>query len=96
MRLNVGVFRSEKFFCAVSCEIFDFVHEFATAVITLAGVAFGVFVCRNPARRKQNGFAYDIFGRDKFDSVSLAVKFSFRGGCDIRIVIFKFFEKVHV
>ncbi len=44
VRLHVGVSSAEQAFGSVTGEIFDRVNIFAAAIITHAGVAFGVFV----------------------------------------------------
>ena len=43
--LNVCVFCSEKLFCTLNCERFHNVHIFAAAVITLARIPLGIFIC---------------------------------------------------
>ena len=44
VRLYIGPFGTEDLFQAVNGDLFALVHHFATTVITLAGVAFSVFV----------------------------------------------------
>ena len=44
VRLHVGVFGSEELLGAIAGEVLDHVGEFASAVVTLAGIALGVLV----------------------------------------------------
>ena len=75
MRLNVGVFRSEQFFCSFDGYVFDDVHIFAAAVISSSGVALGVFVGKHRAGCKQHRFRHYVFRRYKFDICALTIKF---------------------
>ena len=61
VRLDVGVIGAEKFFGAIDGEMFGDVHEFAAAVIALAGIAFGVFVGEHRAHGFHDGFGDEIF-----------------------------------
>jgi hypothetical protein len=42
--LYVGVGRTKELFDAIACEVFDLVDPFTATVVTVARVAFGVFV----------------------------------------------------
>ena len=77
MRLNVGIGAVEKFFGAVDGKLFGNVDEFATAVITFAGITFGVFVRQNGALSLHDRTAHDIFRRDEFKLVALTIEFIF-------------------
>ena len=66
MRLHVGVLGAEELFRAIASEILDDVDELATAVVALAGIAFGVLVRENAAGRFQNGFGGEVLARDQF------------------------------
>src|SRR5260370_14074188 len=68
MRLNVGVFRAEEFFGAIDRELFDLVRVFAAAVVTLARIALGVLVGKNPSHGFENGFGDEIFRWDEFEA----------------------------
>src|SRR5260370_1813003 len=75
MRLNVGVFRAEEFFGAIDRELFDLVRVFAAAVVTLARIALGVLVGKNPSHGFENGFGDEIFRWDEFEAGGLAPGF---------------------
>ncbi len=44
MRLHVGVFRAEEFFCAIDGELLHFVGVLATAVVAFSRIALGVLI----------------------------------------------------
>ena len=49
MRLHVGVLRPEQLPGPLDGQVFGHVHIFAAPVVTLAGIAFGVFVGHDAA-----------------------------------------------
>src|SRR5260370_9641744 len=75
MRLNVGVFRAEEFFGAIDRELFDLVRVFAAAVVTLARIALGVLVGKNPSHGFETGFGDEIFRWDEFEAGGFAPGF---------------------
>ena len=44
--LYVGILSSEKFLDAVDGKLFGFVDYLTSAIVTVAGIAFGIFVCQ--------------------------------------------------
>ncbi len=44
MRLYIGIFRTENFLDAVDCQLLGLVHYLAAAIITVAGIPFGILV----------------------------------------------------
>jgi len=64
MRLDVGVFGAEQLLGAIDRELLDLVGVFAAAVVTLAGIAFGVLVGEDGAHGFENGFGDEVFGGD--------------------------------
>ena len=44
MRLHVGVIGAEQGFGAVDGQLLGFIDKLSAAVVTFAGIAFGVFV----------------------------------------------------
>ena len=77
MRLNVGISAVEQLFGAVDSKLFGNVDKFTTAVVTLTGIALGVFVCKNRALRLHDRLAHDVFRCDKFKLIALAIEFIF-------------------
>ena len=75
MRLDVRVFRAEKLFRSFDGEPLDAVYILAAAVISLARVAFCIFVGEDRTRGFQHSFRNEIFGRDEFESGSLPAYF---------------------
>ena len=57
VRLHVGMFGAKDLLGAIDCELLDLVGEFASAVVALAGIPFGVLVRRDRADRFQHGGA---------------------------------------
>ena len=75
MRLHIGMLRPEKLFGTVNRQLFDNINLMTAAIVTLAGIAFGVFVGHDRALRFQNGAGDNVFRRDQFDFVALATEF---------------------
>ena len=64
MRLHVGVLGAEQGLRAVDRQLLGAVHEFAAAVVALAGIALGVFVGEHRAHRFEHRFGNEIFRRE--------------------------------
>jgi len=75
MGLYVGVAGIEQLFRAVDCELFRNVHEFATAVIALAGVALRVLIGEHRTLGLEYGRADVVLGCDQLDMGFLAPVF---------------------
>ena len=73
MRLHVDVFGAEKLFGAVAGDVFDFIGEFAAAVIALAGIALGVLVGEDAAGGFEHGFRGEVLAGDQLKLAVLAV-----------------------
>ena len=43
--LHVGILRAEKLLCAFDGKHFGFIHKFAAAIVTPAGIALGILIC---------------------------------------------------
>ena len=61
------------------------VHELASAVIALSGIAFGVLVGQYRAGGLQDGGADEVFGGDEFEAVGLTSGLVADGIGDVRI-----------
>src|ERR1035438_4178747 len=72
VRLHVGVLGAEQLLGAVACQVLHYVGKFASAVIALAGIAFGVLVGEDGASRLQLGLADKVFRSDKLQAFVLA------------------------
>ena len=75
VRLHVDVLGVEELFGAVAREVFHFIGILAAAVITLAGIAFGVLVGEDAAGGFEHGFRGEILARDQFDLAVLPTRF---------------------
>jgi len=75
MRLHVGVLGSKQFFGAVDGQLLHFVGILAAAVVTLARIAFGVFVGEDGAHRFEHRFGDEIFRGDQLESGGLPPRF---------------------
>jgi len=89
--LHVGEIAAEQFLGALDRQVFDDVGIFAAAVITLARIAFGIFVGEDRSGRFEHGEARDIFRRDQFDLGLLAMQFLADRRIDFRIGAFQMF-----
>ncbi|MNX93962.1 hypothetical protein D3C86_1261770 [compost metagenome] len=85
MRLHIGEFRTEELLQPVDGDLFDLVDKFAAAVITLAGIALGIFVGQHRALSRQNIGGNDVFRSDELDLRFLAVEFLGDGVSDHRV-----------
>ena len=79
MRLDVGVLGAEQLFRPVDGELLDDVHAFAAAVVTLAGIAFGVLVGEHRAGGFENRRRDKILAGDQFDVLLLALQLALDG-----------------
>ena len=76
---------AEELLGAVARQVLHHVGELASAVITLAGIALGVFVGEDRARRLEHGFADKVLRGDQLQPLVLAALFVFDGLRDFRI-----------
>ena len=95
MRLNVGVLAIEQFFRAIDRELLDHVDKLATAVITLAGIAFRILIRKNAALRLEHRAAHNVFGRDELEFVALAIELAFDCRKHLGINLFQFVHQIH-
>ena len=77
MRLNIRIFHPEKFFRTVNRQSLNFVHHFATAVISSSRITFCIFIGEDASHRFHYMIRNKIFWCDKFYSVSLSLSFLF-------------------
>ena len=85
MRLHVGMLSAKELLGAVARQVLDHVGEFASAVIALAGIAFGVLVGEDRACRLKHGFAHEVLRGDQLQAFVLAPLFVFDGLRNFRI-----------
>src|SRR5579864_6789125 len=85
VRLDVGVLGAEQLLRARDRERLGDVHEFATTVIPLPGIALGVLVRHHRPGRLEHGQADEVLGRDELEAVFLAVDFVRDGRRDVGI-----------
>ncbi len=80
--LDVGMGRAEQFFDPIDGDLFDFVHEFAAAVVALAGQTFRVLVGQHRSLRRHHGGGGEILAGDQFQVILLALEFLANQGGD--------------
>lgn len=85
MRLDIGVLGAEELFGAFAGEVFDDVHVLAAAVITFAGVTFGVLVGEDAAGGLEDGFGGEVFAGDELEAAVLALQLAADGAPDVGI-----------
>ena len=73
--LYIDMVSAEEFLRSVDGQLFYYVYVFAAAVVSLARIAFCVFVGEDAALGFHDGVADNIFRRNHFQFVSLAVQF---------------------
>ena len=79
VRLYVRMISAKQLLRAIDGRLLDDVGPFAAAVITLAGIAFGVLVRKHRAHRFKYGFADEVLAGDQFQSIRLARNFVVNG-----------------
>ena len=75
MRLHVGMIGPEKLLGTVDRQLLDHVHVFASAIVTAAGVALGVFVGQDRTGGLAHGGRSEILRGDHLQLVDLPVIF---------------------
>ena len=85
VRLHVGVLGAEELLGAVARQVLHHVGEFASTVIALAGIAFGILVGEDRAGRFQHGLADKILRGDQLQAFVLAALFVLNRLRDVRI-----------
>src|SRR5687767_235887 len=61
MWLHIGILGAIKLLYAIARKIFDDIDELASAVVTLARIAFGVLIGKYAALRFEHGAGNEIF-----------------------------------
>ena len=87
MRLHVGVLRSEQLLGSVSRQVLHDVGKFATTVIALAGIPFGILIGEHRPHCFKHRFADEVLGCDQLQPFMLAANFIVDGGSDLRICL---------
>ncbi len=72
MGLHVSPFSAEEFFGAFDGEIFCLVYHLATTVITMAGIALGIFVGKARAHGAHHFVAHKVFTGNQIDATTPA------------------------
>src|ERR1700758_1726552 len=85
MWLHVGMFGTEELLCALSSQLFNHVSELAPTVITLAGIALGIFVCKDGTSRLKHRLADEVLRSDQFKAFVLAADLVVNSGRNLRI-----------
>src|SRR6266851_9192731 len=85
MRLDISMFSTEKLLRAITRQVFYYVRKLAAAVVTLAGIPFGIFVGENRAHGFEHRLADEIFGGDQLQAFVLAPSFIVNSRCHLRI-----------
>ena len=91
MGLDVGEFAIEELLGTVDCELFDFIHILATAVVAAPRITFGVFVRQKGSDRIEHGLRNDVLRCDELDLVLLSLSLPLDGAPNRRIGVFQMF-----
>ena len=67
----------------------------ATAIVTLTGKTFGIFIGQNRSRSQQNRLRNDVLGCDQLNVVTLTVQLQFTRIKHFFVIVYKFIKKVH-
>ena len=73
--LDVDIGSTIELFESCACEFLDLVHDLASAVVSVRGIALGVLVGKDGAHGLEDLVADEIFGGDEFDASHLALAF---------------------
>jgi hypothetical protein len=88
MRLNVDVIRTEELLRPLDGEHFYFIDLLAATVVSLAGVALGVFVREDRALSRQNPRRCEVLAGYELDGGSLALQLAIKSALDFGIHYF--------
>ena len=75
MWLNIDIMSAEQLLRSFNGQGFCDINEFTTTVITLAWIAFSIFVGQDRPLRLEDPGAYKVFGCDKLDMLFLTLFF---------------------
>ena len=73
VRLYIGIGTSEQFHGSVPCQILNHVHTIASAVVSLARIPFGIFVCERTSHRRHHCLAHPVLGSDQLNVAVLSL-----------------------
>ena len=74
--LNVCRVATEKLAGASDCDALDLVGEFGTTVIPVLRISFDRFIGHHRALSLEYRSTDQVFGRDQFDLIALAIEFA--------------------
>ncbi len=89
VRLHVRVLRREELLRTSACKLLDLVHEFAPAVVTLAGKPLGVLVGEDGPSGFQDGPRNEVLGGNQLQLIGLSPDLAEDGGEDVGIRFFQ-------
>ena len=89
MRLNIDVLGPEEFLCARDRKAFHHIDELATAIVSAAGIPFGVFIREYGARGFKNSPVRKILRGDEFQTSGLPPFLILDRSVDFRIEFFQ-------
>jgi hypothetical protein len=75
MWLYVGIFAAKNLFDPVDGELFGLINYLTAAVISSAGIAFGIFIRHNIPHGHHYGIGGEIFRGDQLNPVTLTFQF---------------------
>ena len=85
MRLNIGMVGAKQFACALAGDILDHVNTLAPAVVTLAGIALGIFIGQTGPHRQHNSRADKVLRSNQLDITALPIVFIHHRAADLRV-----------
>ncbi len=83
--LNVGVLRPEELLGALDREGFGLVDKFATSIVTLPGISFGIFIGEDGSGGFDHCREGEVLRGNEFDVRFLALALAFDRGIELRI-----------
>ena len=75
VRLYVSVISAEQLFCTVNRQLFNDINIFATAIVALARITFGIFIGQLRTLCLHNTRTGVVLGGDQFDVLFLTYFF---------------------
>ena len=92
MGLYIGIITAEQLLGTLDCQIFDDIHALTSAVISLAGITFRIFIGQGTAHSRHDCLAYPVFGSDQFNMTVLTILLVDNGLCHLGINFFYFIQ----
>ena len=95
MRLDIRIFTAEKLLRPLDCKVFHHIHALTAAIVSLAGIAFGILVRQRASHRRHDSLAHPVFGSNQLDMAVLPLLLIHNRLCNFRICCPYIIQRIH-